>query len=765
MISKIIHSKIFIFIVLLIIFSFVINTNISYARKISFSLHDGLITTLIGNEEDDEDRPSNEEKPDDEERPNDEEKPNDEERPDDEEKPDDEESQNNNLVKDGIYYIAYSQDTDYVLDVKQGNLDNGGTLQLNTRNNDTNQKFYIHHIEDGYYQIENISSTKTIEVKNASTETGAVIQQYDDNGTDAQRWKIIKNEDETYTFIAKCSEKAIDIANGVIEAGTVIRQYDCNNTNAQKFILEETELFNEGLNHGIVIIRSRGDTTKHLDVTNCSPEEGTPVHLWTDSPTLAQRFQLERVGKNEVRIRTAASGGYLKESENKKGASVIQSGNSKTKPTDSDTWKVEYDKGIIFINKESGLALTINGDYVDDAKIEVNARTDDLKQRFIVRPIDLIPTGYYNIQSAYGTMLAFPDVAVGTPLQTATKSGKADQIFKISFEGNGYKILAPSTGYVIDVQGGSKDNAAIVHMQIDAGTTSERWEPVIIDGGYLTFRNINSKLMLNVHLFNSEPGAVVNQGKEDGSDAQKWKLIPTKMAAGWVENNGQWYCYDPKTGELVKNTTRVDPMMQDPAQYGAIYDFDSEGRATWHLPTQADLPGGTGPNAPVPTNLLGDRRQRVLQMALSRLGCPYQSGNAPTGFVCDGLTAWSYTTALGDWFYTGPGSREDLQDASWQWDKIKNRNGIKTNINDFKPGDLVFFGNPQLTYGPGQLDYNGPAYHAGIYYGNGIMINSTSTVSPGGVCFMKVSDYYLWNKFLGGGSPYEAETSRVQIPN
>ena len=531
MISKIIHSKIFIFIVLLIIFSFVINTNVSFARKISFSLHDGLIKTLI----DDEERPNDEEEP------NDDERPGDNEKPEDEERPNDEESQNNNLVQDGIYYIAYSQDTNYVLDVKQGSLDNGGTVQLNTRNNDTNQKFYIHYIEDGYYQIENISSTKTIEVKDGSTEAKALIQQYDDNGTDAQRWKIIKNEDETYTFIAKCSGKAIDIADGAIEAGTVIQQYDYNGTHGQKFILEETELFNEGLNHGIVIIRSKGDTSKHLDVTNCSPDEGTLVHLWTDSPTLAQRFQLERVGKNEVRIRTAASGGYLKESENKIGASVIQSGNSKTGVTDSNTWKVEYDKGIIFINKESGLVLTINGDYVDDAKIEVNTRTDDLKQRFIVRPIDLIPNGQYKLYSKYGTVLSVPSNSQGIQLKTAADSGSVNLIFEISKYSNGYKLMSSASGWTIDVHGGSRDNAAIVQTERDAGTTSERWIPILQDGGYINFKNVNSGLMLNVHLFNQQPGAEINQGLEDHSDAQLWKLTPTQLTNAYVRRNGTEY--------------------------------------------------------------------------------------------------------------------------------------------------------------------------------------------------------------------------------
>ena len=84
----------------------------------------------------------------------------------------------------------------------------------------------------------------------------------------------------------------------------------------------------------------------------------------------------------------------------------------------------------------------------------------------------------------------------------------------------------------------------------------------------------------------------------NNSKAQLWKLTTTSFNAGWFSENGAMYCYDPQTGELVKNCTRVDPMMTDPSQYGSIYDFDSEGRATWHLPTVADLPGGTGPSAP-----------------------------------------------------------------------------------------------------------------------------------------------------------------------
>ena len=451
------------------------------------------------------------------------------------------------VVKDGVYYISYAQDTNYVLDVTEGSLDNGGTLQIFPKNKDTNQKFYMHYVGNGYYQIENIASTKTIEVKDSSTESGAVIQQNDNNNSSAQRWKIRKNIDGTYNFISECSGMAIDVKEGKIEKETPIQQFTYNNNYAQRFKLESTEIFDDSLNNGIVLIRAKGDKTKQLDITDCSADEGTEVQLWTDSPTLAQRFEIERVGENEIRIRTAASGGYLKESENKIGASVIQSGDSTTKPTDSDTWKVEYDNGIVFINKESGLALTISGEYVDGAKIEVNTKSDDIKQRFIVRPIDLIPTDYYNITSAYGTVLEVENsgTAIGTNIIVGANNDQNGQVFEVKYKDGGYQIKSPLSGYVVEVAGQSDESGANVQLGDDTDSIWQRWKAIIADGGYITFQNLKSGLMLNVQDGNSSPGANVNQDTQNNGDSQKWKISQTELYSDeYVRVNNEYYYYD-----------------------------------------------------------------------------------------------------------------------------------------------------------------------------------------------------------------------------
>lgn len=739
------HNKKFIFFVLFILFTFILNTNTSLARTISFSIHSGRITTIKDeSDSDDKDEDINQDN-------------------DENDKTDEDEDivDKEQIVKNGAYIISCASNDKFVFDISGPSTDNGANLHVWQRTEAPNQKFYISYEGEGYYKIASINSAKMIDINEASKESGANAQQYENNDTDAQRFKIIENSDNTYSFIAKCSGMALDVEGAVFENGTNIRQYDINGTNAQKFRLEETELINENINNGIISIKSAKNPNMQLDVKDSLPDEGNIIHLWEKSATLAQRFEVHRVGENEVRIKTVTSGGWIKESNKKIGSDIIQSGDSNTKPTNSDTWKIKWNEGIILVNKESGLALNIDGNIDNNGtKITVEDISNADTQKFLINTEYLIPEGWYEISSPLGTTMDLDNSGSdwGTNIHMWTKNNQNNQKFYIKYTDNGYKITT-MYGLALDVENASLENNANVRQWEDNGSNCQRWVAKIIDGGYLKFKNVNSNKYLDVANASKESGANVQQYEENETEAQLWKLIPTRCTSGWFSSNGSLYCYDPITGQLVTNCTRVDPMLQNPNDYGAIYDFDSQGRATWHLPTQADLPGGTGPSAPIP-NLTGDRRQRVLLLALSRLGCPYQRGNAPTGFVCDGLTAWCYTTALGDWFYTGEGAREDLQDASWQWEKIENRNGIKYDQNQLKPGDLVFFGNPQVAQGPGMIDYNGAAYHAGIYYKDGIMINATSS---GGICFYSVSDYYM--DWLGGGSPYEAETSRVEIPH
>ena len=652
-------------------------------------------------------------------------------------------------IKDGVYTIACAKDNNYVLDIAWNSLDWGGNLQICNRNGGSNQKFYISYEGEGYYKIASVNSALILDVENGAEENGTNIRQWEDNGADAQRFKVVKNDDGTYNFIAKCSDKALDVNGGIFEEGINVQQWEYINSDAQKFNLEETEFLPEG----IVSIKKATNYDISLDINNTTSEEGEQLQIWQENGSLAQRFGIHRVGENEVRIRTVASGGWL----TAKGSKVVQSGNSKTPVSNANTWEVSWNSGIILKNKENDLYLDIKGDSEKNGtKVQVSEKTENqTSQRFLVNKEHFIEDGWYEITSALGTTLDLDHAGSdwGANILTWEKNDQNNQKFNIKYTDEGYLIYS-MYGLPIEVKDGKEHNGANVQQWEENGDLCQKWWPKLLDGGYISFKNAKTGKYLDVADASAELGANVQQWEENTSKAQMWKLTPTEFTSGWFSQNGAMYCVDPITGELVKNCTRVDPMMTDPAQFGSIYDFDSEGRATWHLPTVDDLPGGTGPSAPIP-QLVGDQRQRTLQLALSRIGCPYKLLEAPTGFVCDGLTAWCITNATGIKFKDT--NRLDDQDMSWQHKYIREHNGLKTDISQLKAGDIIFWGDPALienhaTYG---------ARHISIYYHDGIMIHAADEAH--GVCEGRVQDEInAFGDLIDFGSPY-IDTSKCEI--
>jgi peptidoglycan DL-endopeptidase CwlO len=121
--------------------------------------------------------------------------------------------------------------------------------------------------------------------------------------------------------------------------------------------------------------------------------------------------------------------------------------------------------------------------------------------------------------------------------------------------------------------------------------------------------------------------------------------------------------------------------------------------------------GDAPPNLPAPTAAA----EMAISVALSKLGDDYSWGaTGPNEFDCSGLMQYSYKAA---------GIKLPRTAAEQQ--KV----GKAVSRSELEPGDLVFFGSP--------------AYHVGMYLGNGKMVQAPTT---GDV--VKVSS--LQNNFSGG---------------
>lgn len=136
-------------------------------------------------------------------------------------------------------------------------------------------------------------------------------------------------------------------------------------------------------------------------------------------------------------------------------------------------------------------------------------------------------------------------------------------------------------------------------------------------------------------------------------------------------------------------------------------------------------------------------RQDIVDIAMSRVGNSYyqHAGLGPSGFSCDGFTAWVYSVA-------GVRIFDSIADSSagGQSAYISSIGAMKTNIDELQPGDVLFFGS----------SWSG-LRHAAIYIGKSEdgtpqMAHASGYVHPDGTQDGVVIGP-LDADFLGGGSP------------
>jgi cell wall-associated NlpC family hydrolase len=103
----------------------------------------------------------------------------------------------------------------------------------------------------------------------------------------------------------------------------------------------------------------------------------------------------------------------------------------------------------------------------------------------------------------------------------------------------------------------------------------------------------------------------------------------------------------------------------------------------------------------------------AIAAAMAELGKPYSWGSGgPDSFDCSGLTMWA-------WGHAGV----SLPHQSAEQQSM----GTSIPQNQLQPGDLVFFGSP--------------AYHVGIYLGNGMMIHAPTTGDVVKISPISIGDY------------------------
>ena len=428
-------------------------------------------------------------------------------------------------VPEGTYQIVstLAGGTNNVADIASGSYANDANVRMYKNNHSIAQRFHFAYRSDGTYEIAMVGSGHVLDAAGGGLLPGTNVQQHNVNGTAAQHWVVEANANGTFTLINARNGLALDISGGSNKSGANLQLYTHNGTPAQQFVLKPVDMLPEGL----FTIKAVKSPNQVLDIKGASAKDGGALQMWRSNDSLAQKFQLVRVGADEYRIRTAASGGWL--TAPSMGSQVIQRGTHATAATNANTWHAEWvGNHMVLVNKATGGALTMNGgSAAKGSKLVTAGKSGASSQRFMFYPTVLLKTGCYFVQNSKGPYLdvAGSSTSAGANVQVWASTKAAGQYFYLEKSGSAWRLKnAGSKLYLTAAGTGQRANVA---QRASSTSSHQKWKAVIADGGAVSFIGVASGRALDVAGGSSKNGANVQLYTANQTAAQGWKLIKT----------------------------------------------------------------------------------------------------------------------------------------------------------------------------------------------------------------------------------------------
>ncbi len=457
----------------------------------------------------------------------------------------------NKVIEDGEYEIRTSINNNLVLDIQSASTQNEAKLQIWDDIDETQQRFFISYLGDGYYKITVDKSNKVIDVKNAGKSEGTMVQQYDSNNSDAQKWRIESVGEGLYCFISKCNELCMSIEkDGNISRDLKIVMKKYNNSASQKFLLEKVSDLESyrPLEDGEYEIRSSTKENLIFDIQCASMQNEAKLQIWDDIDETQQRFALKYIGDGYYTIAVKKSNKLLdvQWAGTKEGTSVQQ---YSVNNSDAQKWRIKDlgDGSYNIISKCNGLYMTINKNVNRDSKIVMNKKDSTNYQKFIFdkvvkdKAFQTLEDGEYEIRTSINDNLILDiqsaSIQNEAKLQIWDDLDESQQRFYITHMGNGlYKISVRKSGKMIDVQGGNLQEKTAVQQYTNNNLDAQRW--IIKDLGDGYFSIISARSGYYMTITNTKRDSKIILEKNNNSDMQKFKFdkVIKEKAVRTIEN-------------------------------------------------------------------------------------------------------------------------------------------------------------------------------------------------------------------------------------
>ena len=301
---------------------------------------------------------------------------------------------NRNVLADGTYRICNALNSNYVLDISGGSVNNNANVQLYSQNGSNAQAFKVTHDSNGYVTFTNVKSGKVIDVSGGKVANNRNIQQYASNGSRAQKW-IVKKSGSGYTIIsAMDSNYVLDLSGGRIENNRNIQLYQGNGSTAQQWTFEKNITERERLDEmatqnknmmgdGVYYIKNR-DVKFALDVSGGSAYSGANVQLYSLNKTDAQKWLVSHDSKGYVSFKNVNSGMYLTATGSSNNANVNQQSQSNGY---NQKWIIAFDSSQnikLVSGLNSKLVIDVSGGKIQNgSNIQLYTSNNSAAQKWV----------------------------------------------------------------------------------------------------------------------------------------------------------------------------------------------------------------------------------------------------------------------------------------------------------------------------------------------------------------------------------------------
>lgn len=347
---------------------------------------------------------------------------------------------NRNVLADGTYRICNALNSNYVLDISSGSVNNNANVQLYSQNGSNAQAFKVTHDSNGYITFTNVKSGKVIDVSGGKVANNRNIQQYASNGSRAQKW-IVQKSGSGYTIISAMDPNyVLDLSGGRIENNRNIQLYQSNGSTAQQWTFEKNITERECLDEmatqnknmmgdGVYYIKNR-DVKFALDVSGGSAYSGANVQLYSLNKTDAQKWLVSHDSKGYVSFKNVNSGMYLTATGSSNNANVNQQSPSNGY---NQKWIIAFDSSQnikLVSGLNSKLVIDVNGGKIQNgSNIQLYTSNNSAAQKWVFEYISK------DVQVSLTKIMGTSQTSVAQMVRYYKANASGYDTFKARYEG------------------------------------------------------------------------------------------------------------------------------------------------------------------------------------------------------------------------------------------------------------------------------------------------------------------------------------------